>query len=386
MQLWWWFGIVVCIAIIGYFWMRTVQWQSQLIDFQGTYHKTMTPLQIRRSRRAFFKSEIRKSAQLRRLNLAARISGGVVLVAGILVVAQLLDVLDFATHARLWLALTWGVGIVAFGVRLWLERLIAQQLYELTALAEDAVIIDLSATPRQLGQQILKNQLGLMIGTVLMGMVLIIGSFQGLMVVGTRRPIMSRIGQVANSNMHQQTTMMSSSSASQDGSSSTTTTSQPESSSYREPRVNRDPAYVRTLAPKSEPYITTQDQVGLLAMYYLAYIKSPADGLEHNPGVKYEYHIISDRQPLTIVVKSNQSKRPFEFMAEIRDKGTLANRQVRLYQFTATTPSALNGLVPAYREFSNSQVKMGQLINAYYSEEDGPYHRTMWAMVPGEAW
>ncbi len=384
MQLWW-FGIGIYIAIIGYFWMRTVQWQSRLIDFQGIYHKTMTPLQIRRSRRAFFKSEIRKSAQLRRLNLAARISWVVVIFAGILVVAQLLDVLDFATHARLWMALTWGIGTIAFGSKLWLERLIAQQLYELTALAEDAVIIDLSATPRKLGQQILKNQLGLMIGTVLMGMVLTIGSLQGLMVVGTRRPIMSRIGQVANSNVNQQTTMPSSSS-SQDRSSSTTTTSQSEDSRYREPRVNRDPAYVRTLTPKSEPYITTQDQVGLLAMYYLAYIKSPADGLEHNPGVKYKYHIISDRQPLTIVVKSNQSKRPFEFMAEIRDKGALDNRQVRLYQFTATTPSALNGLVPAYREFSNSQVKMGQLINAYYSEEDGTYHRTMWAMEPGEAW
>ncbi|CAJ1229009.1 hypothetical protein [Lactiplantibacillus xiangfangensis] len=385
MQLWLWFGIVVCIAIIGYFWIRTVQWQSRLIDFQGTYHKTMTPLQIRRSRRAFFESEIRKSAQLRRLDLVARIGWGVVIVAGILVAAQLLDVLDLTPHAQLWLALTWGVGTVAFGGRLWLERLVAQQLYELTALAENAVIIDLSATPRQLGQQILKNQLGLMIGTILMGTVLTIGSFQGrLMVVGTRRPITRSVWPVTGSNTAQQATAASS--ASQGKSSATTTTSQSEDTRYREPRVNRDPAYVRTLVPKSQSYITTQDQVGLLAMYYLAYIKAPADALEHNPGVKYNYHIINDRQPLTIVVKSNQAKRPFEFMAEIRGKGALANRQVRLYKFTATTPSALNGLVPAYREFSNSQVKMGQLINAYYSEEDGPYHRTMWAMEPGEAW
>ena len=344
----------------------------------------MTPLQIRRSRRAFFESEIRKSAQLRRLDLVARIGWGVVIVAGILVAAQLLDVLDLTPHAQLWLALTWGVGTVAFGGRLWLERLVAQQLYELTALAENAVIIDLSATPRQLGQQILKNQLGLMIGTILMGTVLTIGSFQGLMVVGTRRPITRSAWPVASSNTAQQATAASS--ASQGKSSATTTTSQSEDTRYREPRVNRDPAYVRTLAPKSQSYITTQDQVGLLAMYYLAYIKAPADALEHNPGVKYNYHIISDRQPLTIVVKSNQAKRPFEFMAEIRGKGALANRQVRLYKFTATAPSALNGLVPAYREFSNSQVKMGQLINAYYSEEDGPYHRTMWAMEPGEAW
>ena len=161
-----------------------------------------------------------------------------------------------------------------------------------------------------------------------------------------------------------------------ENSSSSSSSSQPQT---KADKAYTSAAYVRSLPVKSESYLTTQDHVGLISMYYLALNHYDYDGIANNPAVKYSFHVIKNLDPLTIVVTSTSQK--FFYLTQI-DK----QNYVRIYKFNNQNPSALHGLVPAYTEYPNSKVKLGQLINGYYSDQDGPYHRTMWAMEPGTDW
>ncbi|KRO26470.1 hypothetical protein [Lactiplantibacillus fabifermentans] len=378
---------------LGYLGWRLRQQQRAIIDFQLTYHKTMTPAQIQHSRRFFFKTEIKKSAGYRRLNLGVQVGrwGSYAFIVAIL--AQqfgILDADDMAVMATLlWLGL-FATLTLRNGCQWWLNR----QLYASVAVADTPAHVDLMMTPQSLTQAFLHYQIwGIgTLGTLLV--VLAIAS--GTAVLPADYFANGFNGFLFQSATRSTTTYMRSSTTSSESATTadndTTTDNETngtdatsDSSSAPKSKAEKaydSAAYVRSLPVKTKNYLNTQDRVGMISMYYLALNHYPANGISNNPGTKYAFHIIKNMKPLTIVVTSSgYNDKKFLYLTQIDDQ-----ERVRIFKFKNQTPTALNGLVPEYTEYPNSQVKMGQLINGYYSEEDGPYHRTMWAMEPGTLW
>lgn len=373
----------------GYFTFRLSQDSADIVDFQSNYHRTMDPQQIILSRRAFFRSECRKNPRLRHLNRWRQLGKGLLWLGGIAGSLQLIRWVMVATHPEWWFAATGVVVMIGWGLFAGCTWVSNRQLYRLTTPVAGVEHVALTVTPVQPAQHFLRHQLGSLLSLMGIFMMLIIGSLTGIikvgyqpkpnqqaiishgLVIGTQTPpTVSTTAPQSNEHHH--------SAASVKDDSSTTTLPKWQ-------RVAKDPAYVRSLAIKRQAYLTTQDQVGLFSMYYLALTNSPADGMENNPGVRYTFHRIKNYHPVTIVVKSNET-RPFIYLAQISGSGPVEQRTVRLFRFTGQTPSQLHGLVPPFVPYPNSAVKIGRLINAYYSEQDGAYHRTMWAMAPGTAW
>lgn len=382
-----WFSIIGGMLVLGliYLGWRLRQQQRGIIDFQLTYHKTMTPAQIQHSRRFFFQTEIKKSSVYRRLHMGVQVGrwGSYGLLA--LIVVQQIGLWqpdDQPVMATLcWLGL-----LVTLTGRNLCQWQLNRQLYASVQIAQTPAHVDLMMTPMHFTQSFLRLQLW-SIGTLATLMLTLAvasgtetlpddylgGLLDGLGWQSTSSRVMPRV-----SSSSSQESDTDDDDAQDDAEQTTTRSSE---SQTKVKKVYTSAAYVRSLPVKSQRYLTRQDRVGLISMYYLVLNHYDYNGIANNPTVKYVYHVVKNIKPLTIVVTSTEAKRKFYYLTQI-DK----QNYVRVYRFKNQTPSAFHGLVPAYQEYPKSKVKMGQLIKAYYSDQDGSYHRTMWAMEPGTDW
>ncbi|AVK60846.1 hypothetical protein C5Z25_03355 [Lactobacillus sp. CBA3605] len=385
--------IIASLAVLGsgYNFIRLQLDCRQLIDYQLSYHKTMTPTQIRHSRRFFFKSEIQKSSAYRKLKGWNRLGRGLGIIGLVLIGLQLLDVMTFFDNQQAWFTAGWAMMLVGFSLAWVVNWRLRQQLLQVLTPATASKSVDLMMTPAPLGQQALRHRLGL---GVSVSVFLVVTTLASALSILPAEGVVTKVDQLLASRpagismTESQATSATVSSKSQgsatktsNDTTTTTSSSRAESQSAGVDRAEQDAAYVRTLTPKHEAYLTTQEKVGLISMYYLAITHGSPAGMEDDPSVTYTYHLIRNYQPLTIVLKATGTKNEFFYLAQI-DK----QNHVRLYHFTSQTPTELHGLVPAYQEYPQSKVKLGQLIAGYYSEADGAYHRTMWAMQAGDAW
>jgi len=371
-------GLLVLLFV--YLGWRIRQQQQAILDFQLTYHKTMTPAQIKNSRHFFFQSEIKKSAVKRRLHLGVQLGRWSSYGLFALILAQQFGMVTAVQPQSV--TLSW-IGLLAtLTARNLCQWRLNQQLYASVQIKQLPDHVDLMMTPTQFTQPFLKYQLW-SIGTLAaLLMIFVVASWTETLPADYSKTVLNSFLIPPMKTAQSQQSASSSSSSSHftvtytEKSSSSSSSSQPQT---KEDKAYTSAAYVRSLPVKSQSYLTTQDHVGLISMYYLALNHYDYDGIANDSAVKYEFHIIKNLQPLTIVVTSTQQK--FVYLTQI-DK----QNYVRIYKFNSQTPSALHGLVPAYTEYPNSKVKLGQLINGYYSDQDGPYHRTMWAMEPGTDW
>ncbi len=385
----------------SYFRIRLHFDQHNLIEFQQQYHRTMTPLQIRKSRQFFFKSEVKKSPHLRRLQLGLQIGYWGAIIGLVLVAAQLLGVTTTSGDDQIWFTLTWVIVLIAASLAGGTNWLRNRALYALTAPDPEVTHVDLTTTPTHLGRTFGRHHAGYAISLVLLLLTITVGSATSTLspTVFNRQMIVSPFGvgigfswrttqsSTTSSQATSATTAGNGNRASDTSGTSATTSSQRSESSKAEihTRAFSDAAFVRTLPVTKQRYLTEQDQVGLISMYYLAVTHSDPDGLENDPGAKFFYHRISNYAPTTYILQRQaiNGHKTFEYLAQIDD-----DNQVSLYHFKQSDGALteLHSLVPKYTEYPNSMVKFGQMVTAYYSEQDGPYHRTMWAMQPGQAW
>ncbi|AVK63447.1 hypothetical protein C5Z26_04725 [Lactobacillus sp. CBA3606] len=381
--------IIASLAVLGggYNFVRLQLDRRQLIDYQLGYHKTMTPTQIRHSRRFFFKRERQKLSAYRQLSGWNRLGRAIGIIGLVLIGLQLLDGMTFFDSQQAWFTAGWAMLLVGFSLAWVADWWLRQQLVQVLTPTTATKSVNLMMTPAPLGQQTLRHRLGLGIGVSVLLVVTTLASALSILpadgvVTKVDQLLASRpIGISRTDSRATTTTMSGQSSGSATQTSNDTTTATSSSQSAGVDRAEQDAAYVRTLTPKHEAYLTTQEKVGLISMYYLAITHGSPAGMEDDPSVTYTYHLIKNYHPLTIVLKATGTKNEFFYLAQI-DK----QNHVRLYHFTSQTPTELHGLVPVYQEYPQSKVKLGQLIAGYYSAEDGAYHRTMWAMQAGEAW
>lgn len=396
--------VIVLGVIISYFGIRHQLDQRQLIDFQQRYHRTMTPLQIRKSRRFFFQSEVRKSPRMRQRQLFMQIGRWLTIGGLVLIGAQLLGVPSFSDDDQVWFTLTWALILVGISLAGSMRWLLNRELYAITAPDPAVDHVDLTTTPTKLGQHLGRHQAGLAISLSILLLTFTVGSATetispsllnqnaSVSPFGARWhwqlswSTRTKATPSTSSTTSQTTEAAEDSSSSSQTNAGTTTRQRSESvSETTHTRAFHDAAFVRTLPSTKQRYLTEQDQVGLISMYYLAVTHSSPAGLEDDPSAKYTYHRISNYAPTTYILtrKAINGHQTFTYLAQIDDQ-----QVVRLYHFKQPDGALtdLHGLVPKYTEYPNSAVKFGQLITGYYSDQDGPFHRTMWAMQPGQPW
>lgn len=403
-------GFTITAVLLGliviYFRIRLHLDQRRLIDFQQQYHRTMTPLQIRKSRRFFFKSEVQKSPHLRRLRLAMQLGNWGVIAGLVIVAAEMIGITTDSGDDQLWFTLTWAFILIAASLTGITNWLLNRALFELTAPDPEVNHVDLTTTPTVISRNFSHHHVGYVLSLVLLLLTLTIGSVTETVSpsVFGRSVTVSPFGIGLRFSWHsRQTSTAKTPTTMTDANTDTTTTSNSQTTSSRtssaetssqttastkseiHTRAFKDAAFVQTLPSTKQRYLTEQDQLALISMYYLAITHGDPAGFENDPGAKFFYHRISNYAPTTYILQRQaiNGHKTFEYLAQIND-----DNQIHLYHFNNPDgqPTELHQLVPKYTEFPNSSVKLGQLVTGYYSEQDGPYHRTMWAMQPGQAW